>query len=92
MEEEQKHIDNVERVHRKHMTTDANIVSSHVVYKIKVGNEKLLCLKARRAPQGNNDSEAADLRSDFCMCSSTSTRIVFILTSVRKWRPIKISV
>lgn len=51
--EEDKYIQTDHRVHRKTVPHDANIISSHVFYKIKVKEDDSLRLKARIAPHRN---------------------------------------
>lgn len=82
----------MKRIYRKHVPTGATTVSSHVVYIIKVENDKSLSLKARIAPHGKEGSKAANLRSDRCKYSITGIHIVLTLASVQKWRLVKIDV
>lgn len=42
----------------------ANIISSHVVYKVKTEEDKSMRLKARICPHGNRDIEKEDIRKD----------------------------
>lgn len=44
--------------------TDANIISSHIVYKIKVEDDDSLHLKDRIAPHGIEESLRYDMKSD----------------------------
>lgn len=43
---------------------DANVISSHVVYRIKTDEEGARMLKARIVPHGNHDDEKDDIRKD----------------------------
>lgn len=64
---------------------NANIISSHVIYKIKISDDASLKLKARIAPHGNEDSFKFDLKSDCAMCSPCGMRIILSLSSLYKW-------
>lgn len=90
--EEQKYIATVKRVQRRQVPRDANIVSSHVVYKIKVEDDDSLPLKARIAPQGNEDSDTENHRSDCCTCAPIGIRAVTTVAAIRRWRIVKIDV
>ena len=71
---------------------DANIISSHVIYKVKMNDDKALKLKARIAPHGNEDSLKHDLRSDCCVWPLTGIRLLLSMASLRKWRITKMDV
>lgn len=66
--EEAKHIKTVQRIPRWKISRDANVVSSHVVYRIKVEDDDSLRLNARIAPHGNEDSDTENSKTDCCMC------------------------
>ena len=90
--EEEKYISTVKRVPRRKVPRDANIVSSHVVYRIKVEDDDSLRLKARIAPHGNEDSDIENLKTDCCMCPPSGIRVITVTATVRTWRIVKIDV
>lgn len=51
----------VKRVPRRSVSKDANIISSHVLYKIKVNVHFSLSSKALKAPHGNEEIIKADM-------------------------------
>lgn len=55
--EESQYLKHVNIVSRFSVPKDANIISSHVVYRLKLTDEDQLKLKARIAPHGNEDSD-----------------------------------
>lgn len=64
---------------------DANVISSHVIYKVKVNDDKSLKLKARIAPHGNEDSIKNELRSDCAMCPPLGVRIILSIATLFAW-------
>lgn len=82
--EEHKYIVTVKRVQRRQLPRDANIVSSHVVYKIKVEDDDSLRLKARIAPHGNEDSDTKNPRLDCCTCAPIGVRAVTTVAAIRR--------
>lgn len=66
--------------------SNANMTSSHTIYKIKCEDNQSLRLKARIAPHGNEDSIKDSLQSDCCMCSPTVIRTMVTILSVRHWK------
>lgn len=70
----------------------ANLISSHVIYKLKVNDDSSLKLKARIAPHRNEDSAKDLLRSKCSMCPPAGFRIVTSIASLTKWRLTKIVV
>lgn len=61
---------------------NANVISSHVTYKVKVNDDKSLKLKARIAPHGNEDSLKNELRSDCAMCPPIVIRIILSIAAL----------
>lgn len=90
--EEQKYIATVKCVQRRQVLRDSNIVSSHVVYKIRVEDDDSLRLKARISPHGNKDSDTENLWSDFCTCALIGIRTVTTVAAVSRWRIVQIDV
>lgn len=60
---------------------DAKVISSHTIYKVKVGEDRSLELKPRMAPHGNKDNLLGGLRS-CAMCSLVGTRLLISTTSL----------
>lgn len=87
--EERSYLEHVQPAQRRQIPHDANIVRSHVVYKLKVEDDGSLKLKARIAPHGNEDSEMHDLRRDCAMCPPTGMRIIFFMAACKRWRLVK---
>lgn len=80
--EQQKFMKHVKRVPIGEMPDKANIISSHTIYKIKVDECNALCLKARIAPHGNEDSLKLELKSDCAMCPLLGFRRVLTLSTI----------
>lgn len=72
--EKQKCIATVERVQRSQVPRDANIMSSHVVCKIKVEDHDSFRLKARTTVHGSEDSDRENLWSDCFTCAIIEIR------------------
>lgn len=51
-------------VEERTVTMDANVISSHVAYKINVSEDGTLKLKARICPHGNRDNDKTVIRKD----------------------------
>lgn len=62
------------------------------MYKVKVGDDNSLKLKARIAPHGNEDSLKHELRSDCSMCSPTGIRLLLSYACMNRLRISKIDV
>lgn len=63
---------------------NANIISTHVIYKIKINVDNYFKLKARIAPHGNEKSIKMDLKSEWNMCFPLGLRIVLSMDSPKK--------
>lgn len=68
------------------VSTDANIIISHVVYKVKVEDGRVLKLNARILTHGNEESLPHALQSDCSMCSPVSMRTIFSVAALFLWR------
>lgn len=90
--EEAEFTKTVECVSLTDVPENANVISSHVLYKININDDKSLKLKARIAPHGNEDCMKDDLKSACSMCSSVGLRILLLTASLQKWRLSKIDV
>lgn len=67
---------NVKVIHIDHAPLDANIISSQVIFKIKMLHEKSLKHKAWIAPHGNGNFIRHELKSDCPMCSPIAMLIL----------------
>lgn len=66
-----------------------NVISSHMIYKVKIEDGHLLRLQALIAPYGKEDSAKADLQSACNMCFPVQVRIIFSTAAQGKWRLFK---
>ena len=62
-----------------------NIISSHVIYKIKINDDHSLKLKARISLHGNEDTQKELCKTDCSMCSPIGITVVLTTAVVRKW-------
>ena len=90
--EECSFLANCECVHISRVPSTANVISSHVLYKIKeLDDEKLLC-KARIAPHGNKDFEKDNLKTDSASCPPLGVRILLSICTLLHWFPRKVDI
>lgn len=75
----------VKKVPIEDVPKNANVISSHVIYKVKVKDDKSLKLKARIAPHGNENSLKNELKSDFAMCPPLGIRIILSIATIFSW-------
>jgi len=59
---------------------DANVITSHVIYKVKTDENDQRKLKARIVPHGNKDLEKDDIRSDSSTAQFAVIRLLLFLT------------
>lgn len=76
----------VRTVRLPNVAPNANIISRHVLYKVKWNDDLSEKLKARTAPHGNEDCAKQILRSDCSMCPPAGFRLVTSVASIKKWR------
>ena len=69
---------------------DANIVTSHVLYKVKKCDDASLTLKARIAVHGNKDRDKDILKTDSATCPPVGIRILLSLATIYRWIVAKI--
>ncbi len=67
-----------------------NIITSHVVYKVKANDDGSLKLKARIAPRGHKDRGKAFRKGDSAKCPPTGIRILLSISAMMKWPLAKI--
>lgn len=65
---------------------NANIISSHTIYKVKVNDDGTLRLKARIEPHGNEDLFKDLMRNDCSMCAPTGVLLLLSLATLLQWR------
>ena len=83
--EEETFLKTVRPVTHDKIPAGSNVISSHVLYKVKQNDEGSLKLKARIAPHGNED-DLKDVLSKDCMpCPPTGIRILESLASLFGW-------
>lgn len=68
------------------LSTNSNIMSSHVIYEIKINDDNYFKLKARISSHGNEYSNKTDLKSECNMRSPCGVRIVLSIASIKGWR------
>lgn len=83
--EEEKFKQTVKEVHVSAVPDNANIISSHVIYKIKKNDDGSYKMKARIAPHGNKDKERENLKSDSATCPPTGIRVLLSIASLLQW-------
>lgn len=74
-------------VSERSIPKNANVISSHVVYKVKCEENNLMRMKARLCPHGNRDKEAGKIRSD---SSNAQYEIIRILLSAASIMSLKL--
>lgn len=55
--QEEEFLNHCEGVHVSKIPHGSNVIGNHVIYKIKILNDKTFFCKARIAPRGNHDNE-----------------------------------
>jgi len=88
--EEELFTKNVRLVHVNDVPKNANIITSHVIYKVKINDDGSKKMKARIAPHGNKDKLRHTLKTDSAMCPPTGIRLLLSLTTIFKWPLAKI--
>ena len=75
-----------EVVEESSIPKNANVVSSHVAYKIKVSEDGSLILKARICPHGNRDKEKDGIRKDSAAVQFPIIRLMLSLSALMGFR------
>lgn len=71
------------RIEHEHaLRKGANVISSHVVFKVKTNDDGSLELKGRVVVHGNRDSEKDSVRSDRAAADMMIVRTVISLASI----------
>lgn len=86
MKEEDFFLETVKQVHFSQIPSNVNKILSHVLYRLKMDDDKLLMLKARISPHGNEDSFRFTLQTDCCLCSPIDICYALSYALVYKWK------
>lgn len=90
IEDEKIIFENVKVVPRSAVSKSANIICSHVIYRIKSDDKNLFKFRARIAPHGNEDSEKDNLHIDCCLCPQIGIPFFLCVTASKmKWRVVR---
>jgi len=71
-----------EEVPENAVPRNANVICSHIVYKIKLEEENHKRLKARLCPHGNRDQERGRIRSDASNATFDITRLTLSIAAI----------
>ncbi|CAN8065041.1 unnamed protein product [Agarophyton chilense] len=82
----------IKEIHVSKIPCDANIISSHVLHKVKSLDDGLQIMKARIAPHGIKDKEIHNLRTDCATCPPVGFRILLSFSCLFKWALVKVDV
>ena len=92
LSEEESFLNNCKLVHRTKVPGNANVISSHVLYKIKELDDGTLKCKARIAPHGNKDSNMNDLKRDSATCPPIGFRTLLSICTIMQWFVSKVDI
>lgn len=70
-----------EEIEEKDFARTANVIGSHMVYKIKKGENEMR-LKARLLPHGNRDCQKGRIRNNSAAAYFNVTRLFLLLTTI----------
>ena len=90
--EEYQFVKNSSQIHVSEVPDTANVISSHVLYKIKQLDDGSRLCKARISPHGNKDRERKDLKTDSASCPPLGIRIVLSTCLIFHWYLAKIDI
>lgn len=90
--EEASFKETVSRVLLGYVRPTANVMCSHVIYKVNVADDNVLSLKASIAPHGNEDSIKQELRYYCVMGSPVGMRVLIITALINIWQLYKLDV
>jgi len=80
----------VRSIHCSKVPQFSNVISSHVLYKVKKMDDGSMKMKARIAPHGNKDKFKNDVKKDSATCPPVGIRIALSIASMLKWDTAKI--
>lgn len=66
--------------------TGANIIGSHIVYKVKTEEHGILRLRARICPHGNHDDELEEVGKESATAQFDFSRLMLALTTMLSFR------
>ena len=69
---------------------NSNVITSHVIYKVKANDYGSFKMKARIAPHGYKDKDKDMLNNDSPQCPPTGKRILLSISTIMKWPLAKI--
>ena len=69
---------------------DSNVITSHIIHKVKANDNGSLKMKARIAPFGNEDKDRFELITDSAHCPATRISILASVSTIMKWPIAKI--
>ena len=78
--------DSYVEVQDKIVPKDANVIGSHVVYKVKVEENNQKRLKARLCPHGNHDDEKNNVRKDSATAQFDGIRLLCSVATILRFR------
>ena len=90
--ERKKFMKECKKVHVSKVPATANVISSHVLYKIKDLDDGFLQCKARIAPHGNKDKNKENLKTDSSSCPPLGFRILLSVCSLMHWFASKVDI
>lgn len=67
-----------------------NIITSHVLYKVKLCDDGTKIMKARIAPHGNKDSDKNIYKIDSTSCPPVVIRCLHSISTINQWPMMKI--
>lgn len=83
--EEENFLKTVKIVPISDVPDGANVIGSHVLYKVKKNDDESLKLKSRIAPHGNEDDLKEELTTDCAVISPLGLRIVQSIAALFGW-------
>ena len=89
--EKSKFMKTVREVSVDKVPKGSNVITSHVIYKVKANDDGKLKMKARIAPHGNKDKDRDLLKTDSAQCLPTGIRILISIAMIMKWLLAKIN-
>lgn len=88
--EEDSFTKTIRKVHASNVPIGSNVISSHVLYKVKIRDDGSKMMKARIAPHGNRNREKEDIKTDSATCSPVRMRIILSIAVIKGWKLAKI--
>lgn len=83
--EEESFCKTVSKVHISKIPQGANIITSDVLYNVKLVDDGSKMRKVRIAPHGNKDRMRSELKKDSANCSPAGRRIALSMSAIMKW-------